>query len=213
MIFAATAALVLLAVSCGKSVNTNSPVNSTSATNNANTNQTSSQSKETHTEVVAPISRAKERVTKKPFGIYITPKTSPVRPERFTGFHSGTDFETFPEEANADVAVYAICNGKLASKSTISGYGGVVTQYCTIDNKAVKIIYGHIRLASVSAQVGAELKAGQQIAVLGTGYSKETDGERKHLHLGIIIGQGTSVKGYVQTQAELSGFLDVMKYL
>jgi hypothetical protein len=63
-----------------------------------------------------PLTRAAERVTKKPFGIYITPKTSPVQPEKFQGYHTGTDFEIFPEELNIDVTVRAVCNGKLVLK-------------------------------------------------------------------------------------------------
>lgn len=161
-------------------------------------------------EVVAPISRAKERVTKKPFGIYITPKTSPVQPEKFTGYHSGTDFETFPDEQTADVQINVICEGELASKRSASGYGGVATQYCTIDGKKVTVIYGHMRLSSITPKIGDALKAGDHLGVLGTGFSSETDGERKHLHLGIEIGQGTDIRGYVQQKSQLSSFLDVM---
>src|SRR4030067_1140465 len=42
-----------------------------------------------------PINRADERVTKKPFGIFITPQNSPIQPEKFSGFHTGADFENF----------------------------------------------------------------------------------------------------------------------
>jgi hypothetical protein len=37
---------------------------------------------------VAPLDRASGRVTKKPFGIFVTPQNSPVQPERFRGFHT-----------------------------------------------------------------------------------------------------------------------------
>jgi murein DD-endopeptidase MepM/ murein hydrolase activator NlpD len=163
--------------------------------------------------VAPPISRYKERVTKKPFGIYITKATSPVQPEKFTGYHSGTDFETFPEEKDVDVPINAICNGKIAAKRTATGYGGLVTQYCTIEGQAVTVIYGHMRLNSVTKKVGDELKAEDVIGVLGTGYSTETDNERKHLHLGIVKGQGSDIRGYVQQESLLSGFLNVMDYL
>ncbi|NTU99252.1 hypothetical protein HGA64_04600 [Candidatus Falkowbacteria bacterium] len=43
---------------------------------------------------VPPISDALSRVTKKPFGIKVSPKNSSVSPERFTGYHTGVDFET-----------------------------------------------------------------------------------------------------------------------
>lgn len=43
-----------------------------------------------------PLTDAAARITKKPFGIFITPQNSPVQPERFSGFHTGTDFEILP---------------------------------------------------------------------------------------------------------------------
>src|SRR3990167_7147055 len=38
-----------------------------------------------------PISDWLSRITKKKFGQYITPQTSPVQPERFTGYHTAAD--------------------------------------------------------------------------------------------------------------------------
>src|SRR5579859_5107314 len=73
--------------------------------------------------IYPPISDARSRITKKPFGIYITPQNSPVQPERFHGYHTGTDFETFPAEQNVDVPIYAACAGKLLRKDYESGYG------------------------------------------------------------------------------------------
>lgn len=49
-----------------------------------------------------PINSALERVTKKSFGIYVTPQSSPVSPEKFTGYHTGVDFEITPDEENKD---------------------------------------------------------------------------------------------------------------
>ena len=51
---------------------------------------------------------------------------------------------------------------------------------------------------------GTTVTKGMKIGVLGTGYSSETDGERRHLHFGIIISPDVDVRGYVQTRAELS---------
>jgi hypothetical protein len=34
-----------------------------------------------------------QRVTKKPFGLYVDPDNSPVQPEMFTGYHTGADAE------------------------------------------------------------------------------------------------------------------------
>lgn len=157
---------------------------------------------------VAPLDRASERVTQKPFGIYITPANSPVQPEKFTGYHTGTDFEIFPEELNAAVSVRAICDGTLKLKETASGYGGVAVESCMLNEEAVTVIYGHLNLASVTPNTGDSLAAGETFAVLGADKSTETDGERKHLHLGIHRGSATNIKGYVASQGELSGWAD-----
>ena len=150
-------------------------------TNNTITNTNGSST----AQLVAPIADANGRITKKPFGIYITPQTSPVQPERFTGYHTGVDFETLPSEQNIDVPIYAVCAGKLLAKEWASGYGGLAVQACQLAGQNVTIIYGHLQLASITATVGQQLAAGQQLGILGKGYSTETDGERKHLHLGI----------------------------
>jgi len=162
---------------------------------------------------VDPIENALARITKKPFGIFITPKTSPVQPERFAGYHTGTDLETYPSEQNIDVPVRALCDGKLLVARFASGYGGVAVESCTLDGQAVTVVYGHIRLASVAPKIGAQIKAGDFLANLGTGYSNETDGERKHLHLGIHKGTSVNILGYVQSKSELSGWIDAAQYL
>lgn len=155
-----------------------------------------------------PVDKPQQRVTKKPFGIHITPETSPVQPERFTGFHTGADYEIFPGEENKEVAVTAICGGALVGAQTASGYGGVVVQECLLGDEPVTVVYGHVRLASVAVKRGDYLRPGQKIAVLGTGQSAETDGQRKHLHLGIHKGRTIDIRGYVQNQNELSSWLD-----
>jgi murein DD-endopeptidase MepM/ murein hydrolase activator NlpD len=154
----------------------------------------------------APISRASERVTKKPFGIYITKQNSPVQPERFQGYHTGTDFETFPEELNQDVPISTICSGKIKAKEWATGYGGVLVQDCSYDNQPITIIYGHLNLASISKNIGDNLNAGDVIGILGNAYSRQTDGERKHLHLGIHKGSTVNILGYVQNQSQLDGW-------
>jgi len=160
-----------------------------------------------------PISGGLSRVTKKPFGLFVSPGHSPVSPEKFIGFHTGIDFETTPQEQNSDVPIYAACAGKLLLKKYVSGYGGVAVQACKLDNADVTIIYGHLRLSSIIPNVGDTLSPGQQIAVLGLGYSSETDGERKHLHFGIHISTAINILGYVQKQSELSGWLNPAGYL
>lgn len=159
-------------------------------------------------EFIPPIDRASERVTKKPFGIYIDPKTSPVKPERFRGYHTGTDFEIFPSEANVDVPVYAVCTGKLTLKRSASGYGGVVAQLCDLDGKSISVIYGHLALRSVSWNVGEKIAQGEEIGILGVGGSSDTDGERKHLHLSFFKGETPNIRGYVVSKGELSAWID-----
>jgi murein DD-endopeptidase MepM/ murein hydrolase activator NlpD len=163
--------------------------------------------------VIFPIERAGDRVTKKPFGVFITPGGSPVQPERFSGYHTGTDFETFPEEADTDVAIHAICPGNLIAKISVSGYGGVAIQNCLIDNSPVTVLYGHLKLASIIPNVGEKLNAGDTIGILGKGYSIETDGERKHLHLGIHKGTAINYLGYVQNKSDLSSWIDACLYV
>lgn len=161
----------------------------------------------------APLDRTSERVTKKPFGIYITPDTSPVQPERFRGYHTGTDFEIFSEELNSDISVKAVCSGKILLKKYVSGYGGVVVEMCELENNPIAIIYGHLKLSSISLEEGNLINAGDIFGILGKGDSAETDGERKHLHLGFHKGMGVNVQGYVSSESDLSNWLDPCDYI
>ncbi len=151
---------------------------------------------------------SKSRITKKPFGIYVNPKNSPVEPERFTGYHTAVDFETTEAEQNIDIPVPVLFDGKLVLKKSTSGYGGVVVVESAIEGQQVTIVYGHLKLSSVSIPVGQYVKKGETLGILGKGYSPETDGERKHLHLGIHIGPSINLLGYVQKQSDLSGWKD-----
>jgi len=148
------------------------------------------------------------RITKKPFGIYVTPQSSPVQPEKFTGYHTGVDFETSAAETNIDVSIPALFDGKLVMKKSATGYGGVVVEESAIEGQLVTIVYGHLKLSSVSGTVGQYIKKGDIIGILGKGYSSETDGERKHLHLGIHKGGAINILGYVQKQSDLANWLD-----
>ena len=155
-----------------------------------------------------PIDDAIARATKKPFGVKISPDNSPVSPEKFSGYHTGVDFETFPNEAELDINIYAICAGPIILKRYVSGYGGVIVQQCALDNDNVTVVYGHLRLSSISSELNQILKQGQQIGMLGQGFSAETDGERKHLHLGIHKGQTINLLGYVETSNLLDEWID-----
>ncbi len=156
-----------------------------------------------------PIANAKDRVTIKPFGLYVTKANSPVQPERFAGYHTGVDFETFDNEKERDIAIYAICDGPLLLKKWAAGYGGVVVQKCLVENEVVTVIYGHLRILSISQEIGHELKKGEQLGVLGKGYSGETDNERKHLHLGIHKSATIDIRGYVLGESDLKQWLDL----
>ncbi len=160
---------------------------------------------------IQPLDGAAERVTKKRFGTYVTPQDSPVQPERFSGYHTGVDYETFPEEANVDVPVRAVCAGPLLSVRTASGYGGVAVQSCERRGDPVTVVYGHLRLSSITAKAGDRLATGDALGVLGTGGSAETGGERKHLHLGIHRGADANVRGYVSADESLAEWIDPLR--
>ncbi|MBU6447654.1 peptidoglycan DD-metalloendopeptidase family protein [Patescibacteria group bacterium] len=203
--FALFILVFLTALSCNKSANNN---NTASTPAGQQETQTQTQAQQSQLQVIYPISDGAARVTKKPFGIYVTPKNSPVQPEKFTGYHTGTDFETFASEQDSDVPINAICAGSLKMKKWATGYGGVAVQACKINGQDVTVIYGHLNIDTVSANVGDELSQGQHLAMLGKGYSTQTDGERKHLHLGIHKGTAVNILGYVQNKANLSGWID-----
>lgn len=163
--------------------------------------------------VVVPVENFFSRITKKPFDLYVTPKNSPVTPEKFTGYHTGVDAETTPDEQSIDVAVFAIADGEVVFAGHVNGYGGVLIIRSIVNNETVTVLYGHVRLSSVTLKKGNTVKVGARIAVLGNGFSSETDGERKHLHLGIIRGGVVNYRGYVSKQADLSGWLDPVAWL
>jgi murein DD-endopeptidase MepM/ murein hydrolase activator NlpD len=154
--------------------------------------------------VVQPTDGFLARITKKPFGVYITPQNSPVQPERFTGYHTGTDAEY--GDITADVPVRSIANGTVTLDQWVSGYGGVEVIRTDLPIGQKWVLYGHLRPSSLLA-VGTQVSRGQQIAVLGTAYSTETDGERRHLHLAVLVG-GLDLRGYVQSKSELAGWID-----
>ncbi len=160
-----------------------------------------------------PLPNALSRITKKPFGIYITPATSPVQPEKFQGYHTGSDMETTLAEQANPIPVSAACDGKLLMKKYATGYGGVAVESCMLDNQPVTIIYGHLYIDSVKPAVGDTMTAGEQFAILGKAYSQQTDGEREHLHFGIHQGTSVNILGYVQKQSDLSGWLNPADYL
>ncbi|MFH1523264.1 MAG: M23 family metallopeptidase [Patescibacteria group bacterium] len=161
---------------------------------------------------IAPLSQPRERVSLKKFGDYITPKNSPVQPEKFSGYHTGVDYEILPGEEDTEVIVRAVCAGTIKEKAYVSGYGGVATAECSLNDEEVLIIYGHLDLASIDYEAGDNLAAGEVIGVLGKGGSPETDGERKHLHLGIYKGNKINYIGYAASQEILASWIDPCLY-
>lgn len=160
-----------------------------------------------------PMDRANERITKKPFGKFVTPKNSPVSPEKFYGFHTAVDFEIFPEEENVNVAIGAVCSGKLLEKRMATGYGGVAVQSCQLEEIPITVIYGHLKLDSIKTREGDNINVRETLGILGKGYSIETSGERKHLHLGFHKGEKINILGYVSSESELSNWIDPMLFL
>ncbi len=161
-------------------------------------------------ELVKPIAEFETRITKKPFGIYITPKTSPVEPEKFTGYHTGADIE-YDDLPNEKILVYAIDEGQVVRSDHVSGYGGMIAIKHKIKNTDYIVIYGHLSPESLPA-LNSSVYAGQNIGYLGQGYSLETDNERKHLHLAIYTGSDINVRGYVNTKDELAKWLDPIEF-
>lgn len=158
-----------------------------------------------------PIDNAKNRISKKPFRIYVTAENSPLDSKRFHGYHTGTDFEIFEEENEKEVIVKTICGGELEVLKTVEGYGGVAIQRCQLGVEEITVLYGHLDIQSIDHKPVIYLAPGESLGVLGNGFSEETDGERKHLHLGIYTGynhDNIDFRGYVDTDEELKKWLN-----
>lgn len=191
---------------------TDTPTPSTSSnntiSNTAPTNSTTTPEKPTAT-LAEPIAEFQKRITKKRFGTYVSPKNSPVQPERFTGYHTAVDIEY--ADVTQDVPVYALTDSRVVVSRVVDGYGGVFILQFSWKEKTYTALYGHIR-PSTLPKVGATFKRGDKIALIGTAYSSETDGERRHLHFSIHPGTATPLTGYVQSQSELAGWIDPLSF-
>lgn len=162
-----------------------------------------------------PLPDADERPTPLHFGLYVTPDPAqnPIDPpERFTGFHAATDFEIFEGEEDQNVPVYAVCEGPVAYSGWSEGYGGLITQHCTLEGQDVTVLYGHLAVDSL-VKKGTTARNGQMLGILGAARSADTDGTRKHLHLGILKGHVSDVRGYVQSEEELGAYLNPQEVL
>lgn len=159
--------------------------------------------KEVVKDEILPIEGFDERISKKSFGDYISPANSPVSPERFEGFHTGVDVEY--EDVEDEVEVYAVAEGEVVKSGWVSGYGGVVILKSNLEGSDYYFLYGHLDPDSLHAL--GKLSKGEKLGVLGKGYSRESDGERKHLHFSVRK-NSMSLEGYVQREAELNDWIN-----
>lgn len=159
--------------------------------------------------VEAPVADFKSRITKKFFGTFVTPQNSPVSPEKFRGFHTGVDVEY--GDITAKDSVKAVASGQIIYSGFVSGYGGFIAQQISLNNEPYIAIYGHLRPSSL-VKKGTTPSAGDPIGVLGTAYSAETNGERRHLHFALLKGTKLDFRGYVQSQSDLSLWSDPLLF-
>lgn len=152
-----------------------------------------------------PVEGFLDRITKKSFGTKVSPGNSPVSPERFSGYHTGVDAEF--ADTDEPTTVRAILDGEVVVSRTADGYGGVTIVRHQLNEKAVYVVYGHLKPSSMLA-VGTTVGRGNELGVLGAHESTETDGERKHLHFGIYTGSQPNLAGYVSSQEQLSDWID-----
>ncbi len=167
-----------------------------------------SQAKSEDVNFTYPIEAYTTARTQKTFGQYIEPDSG----DRFSGYHTGDDVEV--SDRSVEVPVYVLADAMVIQKQVVSGYGGVVILEFTADAVTYHALYGHLDLASVTAEVGDQLKQGDQLGVLGEDQSTETDGERKHLHFGLYPYTGTELyAGYVQNNADLVHWINPADFL
>lgn len=159
--------------------------------------------------IFEPVKEFKERITKKSFGAYITPETSPVQSERFRGYHTGLDVEY--EDTMEEIEVFSIAQGIVVTAKSVSGYGGVLVIRHNINLKEILTLYGHLDPKSLLEQ-GSTVSRGQKIGTLGEGGTSETDGERKHLHFAMLKGDNIDFRGYVQIQEELYSWYNPLDF-
>lgn len=148
--------------------------------------------------VILPVVGYASRRTYKAFGEYIQ--------DRFTGYHAGDDVEF--TDMKDRVPVVAIADGKVRKIDWVAGYGGVVVIQHDIEGDTVNAIYGHLDIAQSPLKEGLEVKRGDYIAPLGEDKSRETDGERKHLHFALYRGSDLLLNGYEKDSEKLQNWIN-----
>lgn len=122
----------------------------------------------------------------------------------FTGYHAAVDIEyTGTDEAGQNVPIRAVADGTVIYKQSVTGYGGLII-IRHIEPESVTTLYGHLRLSDSPVSVGQNVTAGQVIGYLGSPFSAETSGARKHLHFGIHKGSALDINGYEQSPTATS---------
>lgn len=148
--------------------------------------------------VILPIADYAERLTYKAFGEFIQ--------DRFRGYHVGDDIEY--QDKNEEVPVKAVANGIVVQSGNVSGYGGLIVIQHTVKNTILNALYGHLDLSSTSLKKGDSVSKGQLLAHLGDHKSKETDGERKHLHFALYEGYELRKQGYETSEEKVSSWIN-----
>lgn len=156
---------------------------------------------DTATSLIEPVAEFTPRITKKPFGMFITPDSSPIQPERFTGYHTGVDVEY--GDVGGEVPIRAVTPGVVRLSQTASGYGGVLAVEHNINQASHVAIYGHLKPSSLAPK-GKAVASGETIGILGDGGTSATDYERKHLHFAVLNSTTIDLRGYVPTKDELA---------
>lgn len=156
-----------------------------------------------------PMDRYGQRQTVKGFGEFINDDFYKGKEDlfpfnRFYGYHAGVDLETFTNEKDKKVPVYAIYSGTITYIGALSGYGGVILQ--KLDNENITALYGHVKIKPLSFKVGDHITVvGNPVvlAFLGDEFSQETSKERKHLHFAIYKGIDLYFRGHENTISQL----------
>ncbi|WP_280421513.1 peptidoglycan DD-metalloendopeptidase family protein [Nocardia carnea] len=99
-------------------------------------------------------------------------------------FHRGVDFA-----APAGTPIYAAADGVAAHAGPADGFGSWIVIDHNIDGSAVSTVYGHMFAEDLHVSVGEQVKAGQQIALVGYAGVTVPDGPQgAHLHFETWVG-------------------------
>ena len=128
--------------------------------------------------------------------------------KNYPGYHTAVDLEVTANERDVPVSVFSITDGVVRQAGTVSGYGGLVVVEYTINGQIYTVYYGHTNIRTFTVKSGDKVTAGQKLAELAPACTPNNGNTRKHLHFGMHKGKSVVVSGYVNTKAELSGWID-----